>query len=405
MTNYCTIAIIPARGGSKGIPGKNLREFAGKPLVAWSILQARAASTVERVFVSSDSGEILDVASAYGAERIRRPDEISTDAATSEAALTHALEAVSAERGFDPDAVVFLQATSPLREPADIDGAVAAFRSQNADSLFTDAVLDDFCAWHEERGVLKAKTFDPFNRGRRQDRAPMYLENGSIYVFKPEVLRHSGNRLGGKIAHYSMPYWKSFEIDTLEHLELCEYFFRRHLLSSWRANELDLGSFEPDLIVYDFDGVMTDNRTLVLQDGTEGVLVNRGDGWGVGRLRHAGFRQIILSTETNPVVAARAAKLGLEVLQGSSDKRRDLQQYCAVRGITLDHVLYVGNDVNDIEAMRLVGWPVAPSDAHPEVIALARHVTRARGGEGVIKELSELLRDTEHGSGSSRAAG
>lgn len=385
-----TVAIILARGGSKGIPHKNLIDFAGKPLLAWSILQARAAETVVAVYVSSDSQAILDAAVRYGAHAIKRPDEFATDTATSESALLHALDVIAAEREAEPECIVFLQATSPLREPSDIDGAVAAFRAQGADSLFSDAVLDDFCAWQEEDGVLKGKTFDPFNRGRRQDRKPLYLENGSIYVFKPSLLREKGNRLGGKIARYSMPYWKSYEIDSVENIELCEYFFRKHLLAGWQQGE-GMAAFQPDLIVYDFDGVMTDNRVLVLQDGSEAVLANRADGWGIGQLKKAGFTQIILSTETNPVVAARAKKLGLEVLQGSGDKRRDLAAYCDARKISLERVLYVGNDVNDLEAMQTVGFPVAPADAHAEVLALAKYVTRARGGEGVAKELSEAL--------------
>lgn len=386
-----SVAIILARGGSKGIPHKNLIDFAGKPLLAWSILQALEAETVGAVFVSSDSEVILDVAVKYGARAIRRPREFATDTATSESALLHALDVVTAELGAEPARIVFLQATSPLREPADIDSAVVAFISQDADSLFSDAVLDDFCAWHEEDGVLKGKTFDPFNRGRRQDRKPLYLENGSIYVFRPSLLREKGNRLGGRIARYSMPYWKSFEIDTVENIELCEYFFRKYLLADWRSREGGLAAFEPRLIVYDFDGVMTDNRVLVMQDGSEGVSANRADGWGIGQLRQAGLHQIILSTETNPVVSARANKLNLEVLQGSGNKRRDLVAYCEAKGIELERVLYVGNDVNDLDAMRLVGFPVAPADAHPEVLSLAKYVTRARGGEGVIKELSEAL--------------
>ena len=395
MMPHPTIAIIPARGGSKSIPNKNLIDFAGKPLLAWSILQARAATAIDAVFVSSDSPAILEVAAQYGALPIRRPDELSTDTASSEAALIHALDTIAKEQGADPETAVFLQATSPLREPADIKGAVAAFHSQRADSLFTDVVLDDLCAWYEEDGVLKGKTFDPLNRGRRQDRKPLYLENGSIYVFIPALLRNTGNRLGGKIARYTMDYWKSFEIDTLEDVELCEYYFRKHLLPYWQARDsnakVGITPFKPDLIVYDFDGVMTDNRVLVLQDGTEAVLANRADGWGIGRLRQAGFRQIILSTETNPVVSARAKKLGLDVLQGSGDKLRDLTTFCKSHDMALERVLYVGNDVNDLDAMRLVGLPVAPADAHPAVLALAKHVTRARGGEGVIKELSEWL--------------
>lgn len=101
--------------------------------------------------------------------------------------MLHALDAIAKVRGHDPETVVFLQPTSPLRGLTDIDEAVATFHSRGADCLFSGSEIDEFCAWHEEDGVLKPKTFDPFNRGRRQDRKPLYLENGSIYVFKTGV--------------------------------------------------------------------------------------------------------------------------------------------------------------------------------------------------------------------------
>ncbi len=153
--------------------------------------------------------------------------------------------------------------------------------------------------------------------------------------------------------------------------------------------------FSPDLMVYDFDGVMTDNRVLVMQDGTEAVFVSRADGWGIGRLRAVGITQIILSSETNPVVSARAKKLQIDVFQACPDKAVELTGYCGSRSIDLSRVLYVGNDLNDLGVMRIVGFPVAPSDAHRSVLAIAKLVTRAAGGAGVIKELSEWLLDRD----------
>ena len=390
MAKRCP-AVILARGGSKEIPKKNIMDFAGRPLLAWSILQALDSSVADAVYVSSDSDEILDVAVRYGAIAIQRPDELAMDTTTSEAALLHALDQIHRERGTDPERIVFLQATSPLRESSDIAGAVRAFDDQRIDSLFSDAVLDDFCAWVEEDGILKSKTFNPWNRGRRQDRKPLYLENGSIYIFKPSLLRNTGNRLGGKIGRYSMPFWKSYEIDTLENVELCEFYFRKHLLPYWIAKEMPSSKEAIKLMVYDFDGVMTDNRALQFQDGTEAVWVSRADGWGIDQIRKMNIPQLIISTETNTVVAARAKKLKIEVIHGSVNKKVDLLEYCKKMQIELSGVLYVGNDVNDLEAMKVVGFPVAPADAHPSIIAIAKHVTHAKGGEGVIKELSEYV--------------
>ena len=170
------------------------------------------------------------------------------------------------------------------------------------------------------------------------------------------------------------------------------------LLPYWNNKKKNqkIRSTSVDLIVYDFDGVMTDNRVIVLQDGTEGVIVNRSDGLGVNSFRALGIPQLILSTETNPVVKARAAKLSLEVIASCNDKKSALCNYCKKNGYDMQRVLYVGNDLNDLEVMKSVGLPVAPADAHIKVKSIAKVITKARGGDGVIKELSERLDTDEH---------
>ena len=145
------------------------------------------------------------------------------------------------------------------------------------------------------------------------------------------------------------------------------------------------------LIIFDFDGVMTDNRVLVFEDGREAVFCNRADGQGISLLRRDGLKMLILSTETNAVVTARAAKLGIDVVQSCSDKRAAVVEIMQQHRVTPDQVMFVGNDVNDLDAMKSVGWPVAPSDAHASVLAIARHVTKARGGEGVVREVADLV--------------
>lgn len=147
----------------------------------------------------------------------------------------------------------------------------------------------------------------------------------------------------------------------------------------------------PKLIVYDFDGVMTNNKILIFEDGREGVVVNRGDGWGVEQLQKAGFKQIILSTEKNPVVSARAKKLKIAALQGCDDKKKQLAKYCKKNKIQLSHVVYVGNDVNDLAAMKIAGFVIAPADSHRSVLKIADHVTQAQGGGGVVREISDLI--------------
>ena len=145
------------------------------------------------------------------------------------------------------------------------------------------------------------------------------------------------------------------------------------------------------LIVYDFDGVMTDNRVIIFQDGTEAVIVNRADGLGVERFRSLGIPQLILSTETNSVVKARASKLHLEVIASCKDKKNVLKKYCEKMEYDLSKVAYIGNDINDLEAMKIVGYPIAPANAHVEVKKIAKLVTRAKGGDGVIRELLDIF--------------
>lgn len=146
-----------------------------------------------------------------------------------------------------------------------------------------------------------------------------------------------------------------------------------------------------NLLVYDFDGVMTDNRVLVGEDGTEFVSCNRGDGLGINMIKELGIPQHIISTETNKVVATRAKKLGISVMHGVVDKKRTLESFCEKEGFALSRVLYIGNDINDLDAMSIVGFPVCPADSHKKIRELSVLVTQAGGGEGVIREIADLI--------------
>lgn len=216
------LAIIPARGGSKGVPGKNIQTVAGKPLLAHTIEQAHHSNLVSRVVVSTDSPHIGAVASQYGAELVWRPVEISGDTASSESALLHVLDYLAQTEGYMPDLVVFLQCTSPIRQPDDIDCAIQTLLDQKADSLLS-VVPSHHWIWGVANGQPNSLNFNYRQRPRRQDRAVEYDENGSIYVFKPAILQESGNRLGGKIALYIMDEWSVIDIDTAYDFALCEW--------------------------------------------------------------------------------------------------------------------------------------------------------------------------------------
>ena len=223
------VALIAARGGSRGIPRKNLVDFCGQPLLAWSVEQAVHADGIDAVWVTSDSDEILACATDHGARAIVRPPELSTDTATSEAAWSHALDEIESAAG-PVDIVVALQATSPLREPSDIERALADFEEKGCDSLFSGSLIGDFFIWARRDGLLDSLNYEWRRRTRRQEFDEQYVENGSIYVFAPRLLRETGNRLGGTIGVTLMEFWKSFEIDSQQGLELCEALMQRFLL-------------------------------------------------------------------------------------------------------------------------------------------------------------------------------
>lgn len=222
-----TAAIIPARGGSKGLKNKNIHPVAGLPLLGWSVLQALDAGHVDRVFVTTDDAAIAAVARQFGAEVIDRPEHISGDKATSESALLHALEAIAARHGAEPETVVFLQATSPLRKPGDIDRAIELFRQEEADSLISVTRADDLTIWEQRSGEWNSVNFDYRNRGMRQDRPSQFIENGSIYLFTPSVLRSFNNRIGQKLSVYPMEFWQTWEIDTIEEVDLVEFYLKQ----------------------------------------------------------------------------------------------------------------------------------------------------------------------------------
>jgi YrbI family 3-deoxy-D-manno-octulosonate 8-phosphate phosphatase len=194
--------------------------------------------------------------------------------------------------------------------------------------------------------------------------------------------RRAEHRFFGRVGIAVVPEHSAIEIDTEQQLAMS---------SALAALVAPAAPLDVDAIVTDFDGVHTDDHAFVDQDGHEFVSVSREDGMGVSLLKKAGVPLLILSTETNPVVNARATKLGVDVIQGLSDKAGALAAWADRTGVDLNRVAYLGNDVNDLGCFDLVGWPVAVPDAHPRVLASARVVLSRPGGDGAVRELAERV--------------
>ena len=379
-----TVAIIPARGGSKQVPRKNLRRVGGVPLVERAVRAAAAASGVDLVVVSTDDAEIAAVAAAAGARVITRPAEISGDTASSESAVLHAMDELEGT-GIPVGIVVFVQATSPFIPTAGIDEAIRLIADGHCDSAFSAHETYGFLWRRGEDDAAEAINHDAAHRPRRQDREPHYLETGAFYAFDAAGFRAAGHRFFGRIGIVEVPEQTAVEIDDAHQLAMADA-----VAGLVETTDADV-RIPVRAVVTDFDGVHTDDTALVDSEGREHVRVSREDGMGVSLLRRAGIPMLILSTETNPVVRARADKLQVPVLHGIDDKATALAGWAADNGVALSDIAYLGNDVNDLAAMRIVGWPVAVGNAHPAVREQARIVLERSGGQGAVRELVERV--------------
>jgi YrbI family 3-deoxy-D-manno-octulosonate 8-phosphate phosphatase len=383
------LAIIPARGGSKGVPGKNIRSCNGRPLIAWSIEHALECDRIDKIVVSTDADEIAHVARSFGAEVPRlRPAHLATDESKTEPVMMHVLDELR-DIGYEPDAVVLLQPTSPYRRPGRLDEAIQRFEAEQADSLLSVGPTAEFF-WRDPKAPYPSYDID--NRPRRQEisRQDEWLqETGSIYITKVDLLRQKQNRLGGRISLFQMSALESPQIDTEEDFLILEQLMR--IGSHREAKRPWIERDDIDCIIFDFDGVLTNNLVYVSEDGVEMVACNRSDGVASDIFRAKGIPCFIVSTEINPVVSARGAKLKMAVFQGVSNKDDAIGEICRKNGFDQDRVLFVGNDVNDLAAMNSVGYPIAVGDAHATVKDAARFVLNQRGGEGVAREVLEMV--------------
>lgn len=215
------IAIIPARGGSKSLPHKNIRLLNGKPLIYYTIATAKKSKYLQRLLVSTEDNQIAEIAQKYGAEVIERPAELATDTAPTEPVMEQVVATLEREEDYKPDIIVLLQATSPLRNSKHIKEALDKFLKNDYDSLLSVCPSHAF-VWRVGENGVNAINYDFRNRPRRQDMKPEYRENGAIYITKHKILTREHNRLGGKIGLYVMSEEDSLEIDSEFDFWLCE---------------------------------------------------------------------------------------------------------------------------------------------------------------------------------------
>ncbi len=404
------LALIPARGGSKGIPRKNIRDFAGAPLIAYSIAAALQAQHVTRVIVSTDDEEIAAVARHWGAETpFLRPTELAQDDITDLPVFQQALAWLAEHEAYHPEFVVQLRPTSPVRPVGLIDDAIELMLTNPQADCVRGVVpsgQNPFKMWqiepdsHQLKPLLSLPNVkEPYN-APRQELPKTYWQTGHIDVIRTSTILEKGSLTGDVILPILIDPRYTVDIDTPS--DMARY---AGLMQDPELKPIDpLKSrrqfpSQPKLLVMDFDGVFTDDTVITDQDGRESVICSRSDGFGLDMLRqHGKVHALILSREENPVVSARARKLKLEVYQGVQDKAQAIQQLIKERNLAQAEVIYIGNDLNDLPVLPYVGYFACPQDAHSEVIRRADLVLSKPGGCGAIRELIEIILRSEHES-------
>ena len=399
-----TLAIIPARGGSKGIPRKNIRDFAGYPLIAYSIAAAKQADAVTRVIVSTDDEEIAEVGRQFGAEApFLRPTEFAQDHSTDLPLFEHALGWLEQHEGYRPDVVVQLRPTSPIRPRDCVDRAVAILLAHpDADSVrgVVPAGQNPHKMWRlsgEEtpmRILLDVPGLaEPYN-APRQSLPSIYWQTGHVDAIRRGTILQKGSMSGERIYPLMIDSRYTVDIDNLADWARYEALvYSGKLDMVWPGRQRRPMPEKIELIVSDFDGVFTDNRVWTDQDGKETVAASRSDGLRVRDLKEHHIGMIALSSEANPVVQRRAKKMGIEAVQETDTRKKGeaFKKLLADRKVDAAHVAFVGNDVNDLPCFEIAGWAVAVADAYPEVKRAADYVLQTPGGYGALRELFDLV--------------
>ncbi|MEO8397561.1 MAG: acylneuraminate cytidylyltransferase [Chloroflexota bacterium] len=406
------LAIVQARGGSKGIPGKNVKLLAGVPLIAYSIAAGLQSKYVDRVIISTDDAEIAEVARQWGAEvPFLRPPEYATDLAVDLDLFVHALTWFEQNENYTPEIVVQLRPTTPLRPPDCVDRAIEILLS-DPDATSVRGVVpsgqNPYKMWRVPaegqpmQPLMPDEGFsEPYNMPR-QKLPPTYWQTGHIDALRRHVILRDQSMSGSRVLPLIIDSRYAIDIDNLQDWAKAEWLLERldvPFVNPKPTRGVQLNVLEKiterlksvRLLVLDFDGVLTDNRVWTSEDGQEWVAANRSDGYGIRQLKAKGVEVMVLSREENPVVAARCRKLGIQHIQGVIDKPPALQTLVAERALTMDQVIYVGNDVNDLGCMQIVGLSVAVADAYPPVIAQADLVLQHAGGFGAVRELCDRI--------------
>lgn len=394
------VAFIPVRGGSKSIPLKNIKPICGKPLVYWTVKAACQCKYIDLVYVATDSDKIKETVETFKngeesrtfakAQVIGRSVESASDTASTEFAM---LEFAG---NYEFDNIVLVQATSPMLTVDDLDGGFELFNTDGTDSVLSVVRQYRFLWDKDVEENVTPSNYDVFHRPRRQEFDGYLMENGAFYITSREDLLKSKNRVSGNMKAYEMCEDSAFEIDEPSDWIIIEALMKKNGLVAENDKGGEYRIPEIKMFLTDCDGCLTDGGMYYSENGDELKKFNTRDGMGFALLKKKGIITGIITSESVDLNRRRAEKLKLDVLEaGCKDKVSAVKQLCEKYGIELENVAYVGDDINDMEVIKIVGYGCAPADAMLQAKTAADYVTKAKGGEGVIREVVDSIRGVD----------
>jgi len=395
------LAIVPARGGSKSIPHKNIQSFLGHPLLVYSIAAGLQAKLVTRVIVSTEDENIAELSQKYGAEvPFMRPADLAQDDTLDFPVFEHALSWLAKQEKYRPDILVQLRPTSPLRPPGLVDHAVdTLIANKQADSVrgVVPSGQNPHKMWRIGKdgalqSLMKVKGVDEPYNAPRQVLPSTYWQTGHVDAIRTSTILKKRSMTGDTIWPVLIDPRYTTDIDAPNDWRRAEWLAQSGELDLvWPTKAPRALPASVQLLVLDFDGVLTDNRVWVSEEGREQVAANRSDGLGLKMLQKSSIQAAVISMEQNTVVAKRCEKLGIPYRTGIEDKAHALKELISEKGIAPENVVYIGNDTNDLPCFTLVGCAVAVADSHPDVLRQADLRLTKKGGHGAVRELCDLI--------------
>ncbi len=377
------ILIIPVRGGSKGIPYKNLKTVNGITLVERAIRTSLRAK-IDEIIVSTDSEEIKNVVKKYPTIKIQnRSNETSGDTASTESVILEVIKDLGADWPKN-SSIGFYQVTSPFVESKTIN---ECFEKADKGEVGFSAKEFHYFVWEQKEKWIPINHPNDF-RPRRQDLNKKIIETGAIYAFPLLNFLEKKYRFCANPNPVLVEEKTAMEIDSIDELKLANLLATQYEISNFD----DFSGIKlPKIIFTDFDGCLTDDKVKVNMFGKETVRANRKDGLAVKRLRKLGIEVVISTSETNKVVDIRAKKMKVELLKGLENKVEAISKYLNEKSLNWSDVWYLGNDINDLGAIEKAELSLCPLDAAIEVFDKAKVVLSRRGGEGLLSEIASRL--------------